>query len=121
MLLGSLFSIVSMQTENNSVILELTLYDRHPVFDGHFPGRPVVPGACLLQLVKEIMQVITGGELQLIKANQLKFISLIEPARKGILKMQLTYQTEGTTVSASGTLFNDAVVCFRFNGSFQTV
>lgn len=120
MLLGSLFTIVSTQTENNAVILELTLQDRHPVFEGHFPGRPVVPGACLLQLVKEIMQVIAGYELQLIKAHQLKFITLIEPGRTGILKMTLTYQKEGTAVSAKGMLYNDAVVCFKFNGLFQT-
>ncbi len=120
MLLGSLFTIVSTQSENNAVILELTLQDRHPVFEGHFPGRPVVPGACLLQLVKEIMQLITGHELQLLKAHQLKFITLIEPGRTGILKMTLKYQTEGTTVSATGILYNNAEVCFKFNELFQT-
>ena len=34
-----------MQTET------IAIPSRHPAFEGHFPGRPIVPGAMLLDLI----------------------------------------------------------------------
>ena len=34
-----------MQTES------IAIPSQHPVFEGHFPGRPIVPGAMLLDLI----------------------------------------------------------------------
>ncbi|GAC1439233.1 MAG: 3-hydroxyacyl-ACP dehydratase [Sediminibacterium sp.] len=120
MLLGDFFTISSIQKEGDSVKVMLELNAAHSIFEGHFPGQPVVPGACLLQMVKEIMQAITGSDMQLIKAQQLKFISLIDPARNGILQMALTHSiAENGEVTISAALSNDTVACFKFSGIFQ--
>ena len=71
MLSGDFFIITTLQTEDNAASALLEFNTEHPIFKGHFPGQPVVPGACLLQIVKEMMQTITGMDLQLIKAHQI--------------------------------------------------
>ena len=53
MLLNDFFIIDDWQPGNGLARAILRINWGHPIFEGHFPGRPVVPGACLLQIVKE--------------------------------------------------------------------
>ena len=120
MLLGDFFTIRSIQKEGDSIKAILELHAAHPIFKGHFPGQPVVPGACLLQMVKEIMQTVTGSEMQLIKAHQLKFIALIDPRKNSTLQMMVTYAVyENHEIAVAATLSNDISACFKFNGLFR--
>ena len=120
MLLGDFYTISSIQKEGDSSKVVLELNTVHPIFEGHFPGQPVVPGACLLQMVKEIMQNILDSEILLVKAHQLKFISLIDPAKENILEMIVKYSTnENGEIAVSATLLNDTAACFKFSGVFK--
>ena len=120
MLLGDFFTINSIQKQGDAVKAVLELNIAHPIFRGHFPGQPVVPGACLLQMVKEILQTIKGNNIQLIKAHQLKFISLINPAENNILEMALTCSNaENGEITASVTCSYGTTTCFKFSGVFQ--
>ena len=119
MLQGDFYTISSIQKEDTSTKVMLELDVKHSIFDGHFPGQPVVPGACLLQMVKEIMQTITGDKLQLQKAHHLKFTALIDPTKNNHLQMVLAHGIyENDTIAVTATVSYDAVVCFKFNGVF---
>jgi len=91
----------------------------HPIFEGHFPGRPLVPGACLLQLVKELVSMAINSEVRLIRADQVKFISMIGPDMDEMVWMNLTWKPTptGWPVTAEGIHADE--VFFRFKGSFQ--
>ncbi len=120
MLLGDFFTILSVQKEGASSKVMLELNTTHPIFEGHFPGKPVVPGACLLQMVKEVTQKIMGSNIQLLKAHQLKFISLIDPLNHNILQLAITHSIfENAEMTVTATLFNNDVRCFAFSGIFQ--
>jgi len=120
MLHGDLFTIQSIQKEESSAKAVLTLNSKHPVFEGHFPGRPVLPGACQLQMVKEIMQIILNAEIQLTKGHQLKFLSLIDPTTTGVLQLELKHTAnENNELAVTATLLNGSTTCFKFNGIFS--
>jgi 3-hydroxyacyl-[acyl-carrier-protein] dehydratase len=120
MLLNDFFIIDDLQTGDGSVRALLHLDIRHPIFGGHFPGRPVVPGACLLQLVQELAASINGGEVRLIKADHLKFIAPIDPVRNGTVEMLLTgKKTEPGEWQVTAEGSNAGAVCFRFKGVFR--
>lgn len=51
----------------------------HRIFAGHFPGNPVVPGACLLQMALEILEKHLGRKLFLQKAPDIKFKVSVKP------------------------------------------
>jgi 3-hydroxyacyl-[acyl-carrier-protein] dehydratase len=80
----------------------------------------VVPGACLLQLVQELAASINGGEVRLTRADQLKFITPIDPIQNGMIEMMLTgMQTEAKEWHITATASNAGAVCFRFKGIFR--
>ncbi len=75
------FCIVrSFSTDRASIRAELVFPEDHPVYGGHFPGRPVVPGACMLEIVKELMERGLGHAVTLREAGNIKFPSALLPS-----------------------------------------
>ncbi|MDR0766735.1 MAG: 3-hydroxyacyl-ACP dehydratase [Odoribacteraceae bacterium] len=57
----------------------LSLDKNHFIYRTHFPGNPVTPGACIIQLCKELMERHLGTPLILKKVVNAKFLSIINP------------------------------------------
>lgn len=51
----------------------------HPIFAGHFPGHPIVPGACLVQIAQELLSDRLGQQVNLTAIRNLKFRQPITP------------------------------------------
>ena len=51
----------------------------HPIFAGHFPGHPVVPGACLLQIAEELASMQAGRTVHFLSVRNLKFRQPVTP------------------------------------------
>jgi 3-hydroxyacyl-[acyl-carrier-protein] dehydratase len=122
MLLNDLFIVDDWQPGDGTLRASLRVKVPHRIFDGHFPGRPVLPGACLIQLVEELAASITDREVRLIRADQVKFITMIDPVRDGTLAMTLTGKEQAAgewQITAEG--INAGTTCFRFKGVFRAV
>ena len=57
MLLNDFFTIEEFSKDATAFRAVVRLNEQHPVFAGHFPGQPVVPGVFTLQMIKECMAV----------------------------------------------------------------
>ena len=121
MLLNDFFKLESLQHDNAVARAELRLDPEHPIFKGHFPGRPVVPGACLLQLVEEMTSMVTGKEWRLLKGDQIKFLAAIDPRENDRLQLALTCKEIGEGLHVSADLSNGTTACFKFKGIFRSV
>ena len=122
MLLNDFFMIDSLQKDDTTAKATLRLNAEHPIFKGHFPGQPVVPGACLLQLVQEMTSLITAKEWRLLKGDHIKFIAMIDPRVNKIVEMTVTCKEIGTgDLQASAELSDGSAVCFKFKGTFRSV
>lgn len=53
-----------------------------PAFDGHFPGRPIVPGVVLLDRVLELAQARVGGAVASWSIDQAKFYHPVGPGER---------------------------------------
>jgi 3-hydroxyacyl-[acyl-carrier-protein] dehydratase len=108
----------STHTEGQ-IITPLHLNTGSGIFKGHFPGRPVVPGACMLQLVKDVLVDNLGNALRLEKAYNLKFISMIVPEDNLGLTLIISYkETENNSFAVNATLTVVDKTCFKFRGIF---
>ena len=59
--------------------IEIELNPGHALYQGHFPGQPVVPGVCTLQMIKESAEQIVSQPLQYVQIASSKFLSAINP------------------------------------------
>lgn len=51
----------------------------HPAFEGHFPGRPILPGVCLLAEAMASLEVATATAARDWRLENAKFTSPVEP------------------------------------------
>ena len=90
MLKNKLYTLITLVESSPGNYVALTsLNPGHPIFEGHFPGQPVLPGVCLLEMVKEILAEITNKSLRLTNAGSIKYLKLIDPRTEPLLKFEI--------------------------------
>ena len=122
MLRGDLYTLEDLISADGSVTATLLLNSTHPIFEGHYPEQPILPGACILEIVKETLSLAIKSNVMLVIANNLKFLSIIDPASMPTLNFKLTYQeADEQFLKVSASLHFEERVCFKFQGSFRKV
>ena len=51
----------------------------HLIYKAHFPGQPVTPGVCILQMIQELLSAQMGMPLYIRKIKNAKFTNMISP------------------------------------------
>lgn len=86
----------------------------HAIFQGHFPGQPVVPGVCMLQLVKEVLEKGIAKELLLQESSQMKFLQFIDPRVTEEVDILIRYTTEESgAIKVNAALQKDQLIYFK--------
>ncbi len=67
------------QEANGESMFRIRFDASHPIFTGHFPGHPIVPGACLVQIAEELTARLTGRKGSFTQVRNLKFRQPVTP------------------------------------------
>ena len=83
----------------------------HDVFKGHFPGNPIMPGVCMIQIIKELTESITKSTLMIQTLTNVKFMALINPETNPelLLELDITTTDDDLVKVKNTTCFNDTV------------
>ena len=81
---------------DTQVCCDVRLKAESIIFKAHFPGEPIMPGACIVQMVVELYGLWRGGEYEISRVNNLKFLSVISPAEGIDLQVQLEESSSET-------------------------
>ena len=121
MLKDSLFKITSFNDMGGSISAILEMDMGNDIFKGHFPGQPVLPGACMMQIVKEVLEEAVEVSIVLKKANNLKFLTVIDPRQNSVLELHISYVFEEPDIKTTANLIAGEAICFKFQGVFVKV
>jgi len=61
----------------------------HPVFAGHFPGSPIVPGVMLLDSVLHAIAAASGIALETCEISSVKFLAPAGPGEALLIRQAL--------------------------------
>lgn len=119
MTLEALYSISDFHISDNSFEARLSIDPDHAVFKGHFPSQAVVPGVCLIRIVREMATRINGQNMSLKTGNNIKFLHLIDPA----IDHKLALSGNIVSNDANGLVLNASIIAedltfFKFKGVF---
>lgn len=87
----NLFTILAkQQAEDGASVFQLQINKEWPIYKAHFPGHPITPGVCIVQMIQELLQVVLGREVSLRKAKNVKYLSIISPEEADELSVSFT-------------------------------
>ena len=91
---NNLYKIICKEEVDSIFIYTIELNPSCVIYQAHFPGEPITPGVCVLQIGKEIIenlleQSLSSYKLEIIKVKNVKFLSVISPNETPILTYQI--------------------------------
>ncbi len=78
-LLNSLYTVISQQSTDNGHDYTIRLDAEHFIYKAHFPGEPITPGVCIMQIALELMELATEMPLTVTCVKNVKFLRIITP------------------------------------------
>jgi len=131
MLLNKFFSIISVNVvgEENQLSADLVskflvhveIHRDQPIFKGHFPGNPVIPGVCQIQMITEILEKVFDKNFRLLNADNIKFLSMINPVATESFSFELTCRfsfVDEMTVNAVA--FKDQTTFLKLKAGYKS-
>lgn len=115
--MNDFYRIEYIQREPNSVSCKISFNKQHDIFKGHFPGQPVVPGVCMMEMVKELLEQQTDRSLWMRTAGQIKFLQLITPDVEPVIN--IAWKEEGKQYNVNASFKNDTADLFKLTGNFE--
>ncbi|MGN1220341.1 MAG: 3-hydroxyacyl-ACP dehydratase FabZ family protein [Candidatus Cryptobacteroides sp.] len=79
-LIDSLYSIISDSANESGHDYTIRLNPEHIIYKAHFPGEPITPGVCIMQIARELLEKSTGLPLEIDYVKNIKFLRIISPA-----------------------------------------
>jgi 3-hydroxyacyl-[acyl-carrier-protein] dehydratase len=117
---SEIYSIGSFKSENECIAAIIAFNEKHPLFAGHFPGNPIVPGVIQVQVIKNLMEKNFGQDLFLIQAKNIKFLSIISPVSHSVVEVAIRFQqAEDKSLLVKATLHSGEITFMKFDGIFK--
>ncbi|MDR0794915.1 MAG: glycosyltransferase, partial [Tannerella sp.] len=116
MLIHDFFSIIHKTGDDNEWVYRLSLNAGHPIYRAHFKGNPITPGACIVQMLKELAETHYSTSFFIAGVKNVKFLVAINPIENKEIDARLSCaKDENGTLSMTAIISNEKVVFCKAN------
>lgn len=121
MLIEGLYKVINTENTAEGILATVQLNEKHAIFKGHFPGNPVMPGVCMIQIIQELTEDKTGKNLLLAVSSNIKFTAIINPEKNAVLKISIDITEENGEVKVKNITSFDETVALKLNATFKVI
>ncbi|MDD4589307.1 MAG: hydroxymyristoyl-ACP dehydratase [Parabacteroides sp.] len=79
MLNNHLYTVVCSEKQETLYYVEVALNPENIIYKSHFPGKPITPGVCIIQMLKELVEMIKKQSYMIFEVKNVKFLKIIDP------------------------------------------
>ena len=102
------------EQSGNSLKCQLRYDAAHSIFQGHFPGKPIVPGVCSVEIIRELMELALQKAIILRKSSNIKFLRLLTPEDRPVA--DLNWKEENGELLVQAVMKVDEANVFKMQG-----
>lgn len=84
-LLDSLYSVTNEVVTDVDHSYTIKLNAEHFIYAAHFPGEPITPGVCIMQIAHELLELHLGKQLDIDVVKNVKFLRIITPTETPVV------------------------------------
>lgn len=95
MLIKDYYTIESRERTEEGGLFSVRLNPDCHVYQGHFPGEPVSPGVCNIQMLRELAEEIAGAPLFLHNLQLCRLTTLITPQTHPVMTATISLSSQG--------------------------
>jgi 3-hydroxyacyl-[acyl-carrier-protein] dehydratase len=118
MLLNDFFFIQKSENVNGQLKVDIRIDKTHKIFEGHFPNVPIVPGVCMMQMMKEIMEKEVSRKFVVRQGDNMKFLSVINPREHSEIQADIKYEEAADgSVNINATLLYGTITFFKLKAT----
>jgi 3-hydroxyacyl-[acyl-carrier-protein] dehydratase len=122
MLLKDFYKIISLeQPDAQQAVAVILVNENHEIFKGHFPGNPIMPGVCMMQIIKELTEGITKSALVVQSLSNVKFMALINPFATPELRFVLDITEDQEVVKVKNTSYFNETVALKLSIVYKKI
>lgn len=122
MVLKDFYKVLSLEKiDEQKYVVLIIVNEKHDVFKGHFPGNPIMPGVCMMQIIKELVEQITEKTLMMQHLSNVKFMTLINPEVAPKLHLELSIVTEEEQIKVKNTTFIHDTVALKLSSIYKVI
>ncbi|PXX29171.1 3-hydroxyacyl-ACP dehydratase [Arenibacter sp. ARW7G5Y1] len=121
MLIEGLYSTETFNKNEDGLSAQIKLNPKHEIFKGHFPGKPIMPGVCMIQIIKELTERSLGQDLFLSVASNVKFMAIINPETDPILLIDINLTEMDGMIKVKSTTNFGETLALKLSATFKSV
>ncbi len=113
---NNFYHIISKEQKGEQSIYCIELHPDCSIYEGHFPEKPICPGVCMIEVIRECAALETGRQLLIQSIKQCRFINLISPEICKLLDVSLTLSPDGNGFGVKATVSDDQHMYVEYKG-----
>lgn len=117
MLQNTYFTILNRKDGDGTTVFTVRLLKNHPVYAGHFPGDPVSPGVCNLQMVKECAEMVACKCLIFTNISQYRLMNVVSPYKHDIMQIEVQVTPKDGAYALMASAKVQETVCITVKGT----
>jgi len=117
--MNGFYHIESQTIEGDETIFYFTLLPDFCAYKGHFPGNPVAPGVCSIQMIKACAERMTGKQLFLGYIAQCRFSAILTPETMPQLRLHMNLSETDDLIHVKAIVCNNSKAYIEFKGEFK--
>lgn len=102
--LDSLYSVTQFRKTEGGFEFDISLSPEHFIYKAHFPGEPITPGVCIIQIATELFSLAMDVPMSLCSAKNVKFLKIVSPSER------TDFNFSFSKIVVDGDLFNFACI-----------
>ena len=119
MLMNNLYFEQSFQVNESDIIAQVCVERDHLIFQGHFPEQPVLPGVCMMQLVKEMVEKAVSKNIVLTTVSNCKFLNMLDPSINNMVDVFLSFKQDESLLHVTALLKSNEMVLMKMQSVYQ--
>lgn len=119
MLIKDYYTIEGREKAEGKAFFHIRLNPDCPIYQGHFPGEPVSPGVCNIQLLKELAEEVAGCELMMNHLNLCRLTTLVTPLTHPTMVATLVLEESSDGYKLHATLGKGEEIYLEMKGEMK--